>query len=451
MRSPFSLYAGLLVQASPARPAAAGSEPSEARRAAAAAPSDPFGYLVAAQEAAAGAAAEGGAKTVAGAAAAADEGRPPAAIAPGPAVLCTDTEIVFGSEGAGGALLRLEPGEVPAALTPGHDRPRANAPGYRAGAMVGGGGGDEQEGEQEEEALREEEGEQAEEEAEELDVLITGYASPLPPHTPAVEPAPQLFGGGCLLTSRFLSRVFALSAASLAAASAAGVAALAAPPAVSRAVLSKPWLLPLACVLSLGTLLLLALSEEVRRPHPSCWQAYLAFTAGLALMAAIATACLHTPLLALGFGLAAAGTAAVSAAAAATGAGAREEAFNFGGGALDALAGVAVAFGACALAVPALTGARTAGGVAAAAAAAAFGIYEVADVVAVLNGRHAYGVRLDEHVFQALAIYVDPICLLLLGLHKCGVALAAGGGRGQRAAGAAGGRGAGLGQGLLIC
>ncbi len=63
--------------------------------------------------------------------------------------------------------------------------------------------------------------------------------------------------------------MFGLLSLSLAAAAGAGAAVLATPPHVaSRVLLAQPWVLHLTLVLSLGTLLLLALSERLRRPHP---------------------------------------------------------------------------------------------------------------------------------------------------------------------------------------
>ncbi|GIL54996.1 hypothetical protein Vafri_10666 [Volvox africanus] len=118
------------------------------------------------------------------------------------------------------------------------------------------------------------------------------------------------------LRNRFLRNVFGLLALSLAVAAGAGVAVLAAPPDVaSRLLLSQPWALHLTLVLSIGTLLLLALSERLRRPHPHSLLAFVAFSAGQTLLVATATVALDTCLLVQAVGLAALALACVAACA----------------------------------------------------------------------------------------------------------------------------------------
>ncbi|GIL54995.1 hypothetical protein Vafri_10666 [Volvox africanus] len=159
--------------------------------------------------------------------------------------------------------------------------------------------------------------------------LITGYYTSLPSISPrsyrdsSLQPTPRNLrrfntasGTYVQLRNRFLRNVFGLLALSLAVAAGAGVAVLAAPPDVaSRLLLSQPWALHLTLVLSIGTLLLLALSERLRRPHPHSLLAFVAFSAGQTLLVATATVALDTCLLVQAVGLAALALACVAACA----------------------------------------------------------------------------------------------------------------------------------------
>ncbi|GLC41635.1 hypothetical protein PLESTF_000270600 [Pleodorina starrii] len=275
--------------------------------------------------------------------------------------------------------------------------------------------------------------------------LITGYYTSLPSISPRsfrnapLSPSPRNWqrintasSTYVQLRNRFLRNVFGLLALSLGAAAAAGAAALAAPPSlVHRLLLSQPWVLHLTAVLSLGTLLLLALSERLRRPHPHSLLAFGAFSVGLVLLVASATAALSTCLLVQAVGLAALALACVAACAQLLG---RLADLTAGAAIAWACAGVVLGWagGAALEAVAVGSAAAAAGGGGglgrcswvghaaggAAAAAAAFSMYAVVDVLALLYGRHAYAVHVDEHVFAALGVYLDPLNMALFGLHK---------------------------------
>lgn len=220
-------------------------------------------------------------------------------------------------------------------------------------------------------------------------------------------------------------------------------------PAANAFVARQPWLLLLSFVVSIGTLLALALSEDLRRRHPQNLWAYGAFTCGAracvgtwhmhrgsmqvitawtatnhpwrllqgspsppppspppnlpsscplpptpspypprtaqALLVAVATASLSTWVLVIGFGITAAACAALALAALQT----RRD-FTAAGGVLMAGVTVLLCWSVLSLALPPSAGAQVAF---ASLGALLFSFYLVWDVQLLLGGRHAYSVE----------------------------------------------------------
>ncbi|EFJ41535.1 hypothetical protein VOLCADRAFT_98563 [Volvox carteri f. nagariensis] len=274
--------------------------------------------------------------------------------------------------------------------------------------------------------------------------LITGYYTPMPalsprsyrdsplqlpnPHTStAWQRINTATGTHVQLRNLFLRNVFALLALSLGAAAGGGLAVLVAPPEVSRRMLlNQPWVLHLTLVLALGTLLLMALSERLRRPHPRSLLAFAVFSAGQVLVVATATAALGTCIVVQAVALAALALACVAACAQLLG---RMADLTAGSGIAWCCAGVVLGWAGGAALEAVVAGSASGSGLrrcswvghaagGAAAAAAAFSMYAVVDVLMLLYGRHAYAVHSDEHVFAALGVYLDPLNLALFGLHR---------------------------------
>lgn len=187
--------------------------------------------------------------------------------------------------------------------------------------------------------------------------------------------------------------------------------------------LSRPWALPLSLVLSIGTPLLLALSEALRRDRPRNVLLFVAFAAGQALLAAVLTAATHAPAIPIGLATATACCLSLTLLS-------MQHHITFTARSATATAAVPLLLALVLLAVASpvavgwLSTAAAAWSAAAAAIGGLFATYTVYDILAVMYCNHAYVVQPCEHVFAALSLYLDLVNVPLYRMHVMQLGLA---------------------------